>query len=164
MAWKDWHGQHMAAPIRPTDDDARALAHELLERASHAALGVIDPENGAPFVSRVAISADGPDVLLLISTLSQHTTALDHDPRASLLIGEPGAKGDPLTHPRLTLQGQVVAVDKEDQRPLWLVRHPKSALYFDFADFRMMQLRADRMFLNGGFGKAFVLTRDDLIR
>jgi len=152
----------MTDPIRPTDDEARALARGLMHDARHAALGVTDPETGLPFVSRVAVGHDGPDMLLLVSTLSAHTRALDASPGASLLLGEPGPKGDPLTHPRLTLQGRVERADKAALKGAWLRDHPKTALYYDFADFRMMRLVASRIFLNGGFGKAFELTRDDL--
>lgn len=152
----------MTDPIRPTDDEARALACSLLRNARHAALGVIDPETGLPFVSRVAVGHDGSDALVLISSLSSHTRALDADPGASLLLGEPGTKGDPLTHPRLTLQGRVEPTDKAPLKEAWLRDHPKSALYYDFADFRMMRLVASRVFLNGGFGKAYELSRDDL--
>ena len=42
-------------PIRPTDDDARALARALLSGARHAALAVLHPDTGAPFVSRIAL-------------------------------------------------------------------------------------------------------------
>ncbi|MBM1221482.1 pyridoxamine 5-phosphate oxidase [Ponticoccus sp. SC2-23] len=152
----------MTDPIRPTDDEARALARGLLRDARHAALGVTDPETGLPFVSRVAVGHDGPDALLLISSLSGHTRALDADPGASLLLGEPGPKGDPLTHPRLTLQGRVTPADKATLKDAWLRDHPKTALYYDFADFRMMRLVASRVFLNGGFGKAYEMTREDL--
>ena len=41
--------------------------------------------------------------LTLISDLSDHTRALKADPRCSILVGEPGPRGDPLTHPRMTL-------------------------------------------------------------
>lgn len=152
----------MTDPIRPTDDAARALARDLLRGARHGALGVTDPDTGLPFVSRVAVGHDGPDAVLLLSSLSAHTRALDALPGASLLLGEPGPKGDPLTYPRLTLQGRVEPADKSALRDGWLRDHPKTALYYDFADFRMMRLVATRVFLNGGFGKAHELTRADL--
>jgi len=52
------------SPILPTDDAARALAHRLLRSASHAALGVIHPDTGAPFVSRIAfaLAEDAHDI------------------------------------------------------------------------------------------------------
>lgn len=152
----------MTDPIRPTDDAARQLARTLLHDARHGALGVVDPQTNLPLVSRVAVGRDGPDPLLLISALSRHTGALDAAPGASLLLGEPGAKGDPLTHPRLTIQGRVRQADKAALRDAWLRDHPKTALYYDFTDFRLLRLEVIRAMLNAGFGKAYDLMREDL--
>lgn len=152
-------------PIRPTDDEARALARRLLAEARIAALAVLDG-SGFPFVSRIAIGRDAAGVpLTLVSDLSQHSRALRADPRASLLLGEAGGKGDPLTHPRLTLQARAEATAAEERSGLaarWLEDHPKAKLYIDFADFRFLRFRVEAAFLNGGFGKAFRLTPDEL--
>ena len=88
--------------------------------------------------------------------------ALRADPRCSLLLGEPGPRGDPLAHPRLTLLGRVQAADKARLRAPWLAAHPKSALYYDFADFALLRVLVDAAHLNGGFGQAFRLTPSDL--
>ena len=149
-------------PIRPTDDEARALARRLLTEARHGALGVIDPETHGPFVTRIAVGWDGEAALALVSTLAQHTRALQADPAVSLMVGEPGPKGDPLTHPRLTLLAHAEPADKAAHRERWLAQHPKSTLYYDFADFLMVRLRVRSAFLNGGFGKAFRLVPEDL--
>jgi hypothetical protein len=155
-------------PIRPTDDDARALARGLLADARYAALAVLHPDTGAPFVSRVALgqAPDGAPVTL-ISTLSLHTRALQADPRAAILVGEPGPKGDPLTHPRLTVQGRACFIDRADPthaeiRERYLADHPKSKLYVDFADFSFVVFEVEGAALNGGFGKAYNLTPEDL--
>ena len=89
-------------PIRPTDDKARALARSLMRAARHAALGILHPETGAPFVSRVAFALDQDgQPISLMSTLSLHTRALQSNPACCLLIGEPPLKGDPLAFARL---------------------------------------------------------------
>jgi putative heme iron utilization protein len=150
-------------PIRPTDDEARALARRLLAEARHGALGVTLPETRSPFVTRVAVGWDGTAALVLVSTLAQHTRALLADPACSLLVGEPGPKGDPLTHPRLTLQARAEPCDKAPRREAWLAQHPKAALYYDFPDFLMLRLVPASAFLNGGFGRAFRLTPEDLL-
>jgi putative heme iron utilization protein len=61
-------------PVRPTDDDARALARSLIEGARFGALGVTDPDTAHPMVTRIAV-VPGPDgaPLTLISSLSSHT-------------------------------------------------------------------------------------------
>lgn len=151
-------------PIRPTDAEARSLARDLIAHARFAALGVIDPDTGAPMVTRVAL-VPGPDgaPMTLISTLSAHTGALRSDPRCSLLIGEPGAKGDPLTHPRLTLQAKAEQADKAALKAHYLGLYPKATLYYDFEDFGLMRFTPLMGHLNGGFGKAYRLTPADLL-
>ena len=156
----------MTNPIRPTDPDARALAQTLLAQARHAALGVLT--DGAPLVTRISFVRlpQGPAVTL-VSDLSQHTQALRADPRCSVLVGEPGAKGDPLTHPRLTLQATAQFIAHGDDgfavlRGPYLDAYPKAKLYIDFADFSFVRFEIEGAFLNGGFGKAFVLTAQDL--
>lgn len=149
-------------PIRPTTEEARALARRLLEEARHGALGVLDPESGGPLVTRVAVGWDGAAALILVSTLSAHTRALLADPACSLLVGEPGPKGDPLTHPRLSLLARAEPADKAAARGAWLARHPKAALYYDFADFLLLRLVPSGAHLNGGFGQAYRLSPQDL--
>jgi hypothetical protein len=150
-------------PINPTDDAARALAHRLVAEARFGALAVLDPEGPAPLVSRVAVAAPGGVPLILVSDLSLHTRALHTDPVCSILLGEPGPKGDPLTHPRLTWVARAEPVEKAAHRDAWLARHPKSALYVDFADFRMLRLAPVQGLLNGGFGNAYRLTPADMV-
>lgn len=155
-------------PIRETDDEARALARELIDAARFGALGVRDPETGAPMVSRVAVATDpGGRPVSLVSDLSHHTVALKADPVCSLLVGEPAAKGDPLTHPRLTLQARARflrhgADGHAELRARYLTQHPKAQLYIDFADFSFALLDVTEAHLNGGFGKAYRLTPADL--
>ena len=158
----------MASPIRPTDDAARALAREIIADARFGALGTIDPESGRPMVSRIAC-VPGPDgmPLALVSDLAAHTQALKRDPGCSILLGEPGERGDPLTHPRLTLIGRARFVRHGEEGHAALATHylgkqPKAKLYIGFADFALMTMDIEGAHLNGGFGKAFVLTADDL--
>lgn len=156
------------SPIRPTDDEARALARELIDRSSFGALGVMDPNTGAPFVSRIAVGTDATGrPVSLVSDLSTHTRALKANPACSLLVGEPGQRGDPLTHARLTLQATASFLRKDEVgygalRQRWLSGHRKSKLYVDFLDFSFVVFEIEAAYLNGGFGKAFVLTRSDL--
>ncbi|MEL6120865.1 MAG: pyridoxamine 5-phosphate oxidase [Pseudomonadota bacterium] len=155
-------------PIRPTDDDARNLGRDLIVAARFGAIAVTDPETQSPAVTRIAVGTtpDGTPVTL-ISDLSSHTTALRANTRCSLLLGEPGPKGDPLTHPRITLDCQASFLMKgedgyDDMRDHYLISHPKSKLYIDFLDFNFVIFDILDARLNGGFGKAFRLSADDL--
>lgn len=155
-------------PIRATDAEARRLARALIAAARFGALGVIDPESGAPMVSRIAMATTARGApMSLVSDLSDHTTALRAAPLCSLLLGEPGPKGDPLTHPRITLQCTARfmrhgAPDHATLRHRYLSQHPKAQLYIDFADFSfvLFEVRAARLI--GGFGKAYRPTPQDL--
>ncbi len=156
------------SPIRPTDDEARALARRLIDEATFGSIAVLQPATGAPMVSRVAVGTDAGGVpVTLISDLSQHTQALKAHPVCSLLVGEPGDRGDPLTHPRLTIQARAAFLrhgepGHTELRARYLTSHPKAKLYIDFADFAFARLVPEAAYLNGGFGKAFNLTPDDL--
>lgn len=155
-------------PIRETDPEARALALSLIKTARFGSLGVIDPQTATPMVSRVAVGTDpSGHPVTLISELSFHTKALKENPKCSLLLGEPGPKGDPLTHPRITLQATALFVSQGDDdygvlRQHYIQSHPKAKLYIDFADFRFAVLQVSKAHLNGGFGKAYVLRPEDL--
>ncbi|MCR9124742.1 MAG: pyridoxamine 5'-phosphate oxidase family protein [Rhodobacteraceae bacterium] len=158
----------MTNPIRPTDEAARQMATDLLRGATTAALGVIEPD-GQPMVSRIAFGLDRAGIpLTLVSQLSRHTAALLHPgARCSLLVGEPGKRGDPLTHPRLTVQAQPRicprdAPEYEELAAHWLSHNPKAKLYIGFADFMFVRFDASVGHLNGGFGKAFTLAPADM--
>ena len=157
----------MTDPIRPTDDAARQLARDLLDSARFAALAVVLAD-GAPMVTRVAFGrAPEGTPLTLISDLAPHTGALRANPACSLLVGEPGPKGDPLTHPRLTLQAHARFTGKGDAghdalAAHYLRDHPKARLYIGFADFAFALFSVQAGHLNGGFGKAFRLTAADM--
>lgn len=154
--------------MRPVDDEARTLARRLLGEARHAALGVIDVDSGAPMVTRIALAQSRTGMpMTLISELAGHTAALRARPECSLLVGEPGARGDPLTHPRLTLQARACFVPRDgekhaDLRARFLEQRPKAALYADFADFHLVLFMPREAFLNGGFGKAWRLSPTDV--
>ncbi|MEM8789287.1 MAG: DUF2470 domain-containing protein [Pseudomonadota bacterium] len=151
--------------LQPVDDDARRRAAGLIRSARMGALAALEPGTGTPLASRVSVATamDGRPVFL-ISRLSAHFGALEADPRASVLLGEAGA-GDPLAHPRITVTGRAEMLappERDTIRARFLARHPKAALYADFADFAFWALRPDRASLNGGFGRAYALSAADI--
>lgn len=155
-------------PFQPVDDAARCLTRQLLDEATHAALAVLQPGSALPSVTRIALACDAEgQPVSLISTLAAHTQSLQVNPACALLIGEPGDKGDPLTHPRLTLHAaaRFVARDSDDHHALrahYLALRPKARLYADFADFSFVRFQISDGLLNGGFGKAYRLSPRDL--
>lgn len=157
--------------LLPVDAAARRQARGLLRPARHGALATLDPADGTPLATRTGLACDidGAPVFLT-STLSAHTQALLADPRCSLLLGEPG-KGDPLAHPRITVTGRAERIGTEGRdgetrarlRRRYLARHPKAELYVDFPDFSFWRLDVARASLNGGFGRAYAMTPEDLL-
>ncbi|WP_141693175.1 HugZ family protein [Thioclava sp. SK-1] len=155
-------------PLTATDDEARALAAQLIDRARFGSLGTLDPDTGHPQVTRIALGP-GPQggLWTLISGLATHAKALQADPRAGLLLGDVAPKGDPLFHPRLSLRVTAHWLDPMDAmapslRDRWLADHPKSKLYIDLPDFSFIELRPVDANLNGGFGRSWHLTDQDL--
>jgi len=154
--------------FRPADDEARGMARRLVSTARYGALAVILPNSGEPFASRTAVAADiDRTPVILVSTLSTHSDGLDDGAAVSLLLGEPG-RGDPLAHPRITLQCMPRQMARDDRRHAalrarFLRRHPKSALYVDFGDFAFFRLEPRAASLNAGFGKAYRLTPEDFL-
>lgn len=152
--------------LQPVDDDARAQAGRLMRLAAHGSLAVLEPMTGHPLASRVSLATEVSGApVFLISQLSAHFGALEADPRASLLVGEPG-RGDPLAHARITVIGRaekLADAARAAARDRFLRRHPKAALYADFADFAFWRLTPERASLNGGFGRAYALAASDLL-
>jgi len=153
--------------IRTTDDDARALARQLMRATAVASLGTL-LQDGSPLasLSSVATDMDGSPVLL-VSRLSGHTANLLADARCSLLFAR-GGKGDPLAHPRISVAARARPVERDGAegrriKRRFLARQPKAQLYVDFPDFLFMRMDVLGASLNGGFGKAYELTPADLL-
>jgi putative heme iron utilization protein len=153
-------------PIRPTDDEARALARHLLADMRHAALGSLDPDTGTPLVTRIAVQIDEGGVpVALLSGLAAHTRAILADPRVGLLVTDDSAtKGDAMTHARLSILARAEQVPATPaMREAWLAQDPKAKVYIDLPDFRFWKLVPLSGLLNGGFGRAFKLSPEDMI-
>ncbi|MDB5661330.1 MAG: pyridoxamine 5-phosphate oxidase [Cypionkella sp.] len=153
--------------VADADLEARRLALSLMQ-AKHAALAWTDPQSQTPGISRIAYGLDESGIpIALISGLAPHTQALRANPACALMLGEPGDKGDPLTHPRLMIRAHAEFVAADDParpalRAHWLKGHPKTTLYVDLPDFAFVRLVPQSALLNAGFGKAFSLTPQDL--
>lgn len=154
-------------PTLPVDDEARRLARRLMRTARSGTLATNDHGSGTPFASLVSVATDlDGSPLILTSQLSVHTRLLEADPRCSLLLSAVG-KGDPLAHPRLTLIATAQRLERASEetrqvRRRYLTQHPKAALYADFPDFSFWRLDVSSASLNGGFGRAYRMTREDL--
>ena len=145
--------------------DHKAEARSLLA-LSRGSLGTLTERDGQryPFVSLVlpAQSAHG-DLILLLSDLSDHAKNLQRDPRASLLMDGTLELREPLTGPRLTLLGEVLAsADPEADKARYLEVHPEAAVYAGFGDFKLYRFRISEGLFVAGFGRIFRLNPEEL--
>jgi putative heme iron utilization protein len=93
--------------------------------------------------------------IFLISTMAMHTQNLQADPRASLLVTQADASGDPLGASRVTLVGNALTIPKPEvpeARQLYLERYANSKYWVDFEDFSFYRMDVLDVYYVGGFG------------
>lgn len=160
-----------AGPPRPPDapsvpeptfaERARTLAY-LGRAGSLATLSRRHP--GHPFASIMPYALDPEGrPLFLISAMAMHTQNLEGDPRASLLIAQPGWTGDPLAAARLTLMGSARRVPEAEAagaRRAYLARHERARYWADFEDFGLWRLEIADLYFVGGFAAMDWVTAD----
>jgi putative heme iron utilization protein len=140
----------------------------LLRGQRWGCLGTRDEQ--APYVSWVAFVAedDFSGVILHLSHLAKHTRNLEAEPSVSLALSEPDdGQCDPQQLARLTLQGQIEPIDREDERylrlkALYLARLPDAEMMFEFGDFSLyrFELRSGRYV--EGFASSHAITPEKL--
>jgi heme iron utilization protein len=141
-----------------------SVARRLMRLARTAALATLSPETGAPLSTLVGVASDEDGApLLLLSSLAAHSKNLANDARASILIGAPALRGDPLNVARVTLNGRLERADTARRRERYLQRNPKSKLMMGLRDFQIFRLDIATVHYNGGFGLAGPMTRDDVL-
>lgn len=108
---------------------------------------------GYPFGSVMPYAADSSGrPIFFISTMAMHTQNLQQDPRASLLITQPEADGDPLGAARVTLAGTTAEVPAAEVRELYLSRYENARYWQDYTDFGYRRLEVTGVYYIGGFG------------
>lgn len=135
-----------------------AAARALLRSLDRASLGTLmrpgTPDAGAPYTSLVMIALDhDASPLLLISQLADHTQNLLANPAVSLLFDGTGGLDEPLTGPRVTVQGVARKTDEARHRARYVARHPGAAMYAGFKDFAFWRVTVTRAHLVAGFGR-----------
>ncbi len=111
---------------------------------------------GFPFGSVMPYALDANRrPIFLISSMAMHTQNLQADPRASLLVTQPDASGDPLGASRVTVIGNVLTIPKPevpDARTLYLEHYANSKYWVDFEDFSFYRMDVLDVYYVGGFG------------
>jgi heme iron utilization protein len=111
---------------------------------------------GFPFASIMPYGLEaGGQPTFLISSMAMHTQNLAADPRASLLVAQPGWNEDPLAGARATLIGEVRRSDaatSTTMREEYLARHPNARYWVDFDDFAFYAMELVDLYYVAGFG------------
>lgn len=151
-----------ATPEPPFAERARTLVH--LGRAGTLATQS-RRQPGFPFASVAPYGLDPAGrPTFLISTMAMHTQNLTADPRASLLVTQPGWTEDPLAGARVTLLGPVTPVPEADVptvRADYLARHENARYWVDFDDFAFHRQEVVDLYFVAGFGAMGWIDPDD---
>jgi len=102
--------------------------------------------------------------VFFISSMAMHTQNLLQDPRASLLITQPGVSGERLDAARVTLIGTAAEVPAAEVRELYLSRYENAKLWQDFTDFAYYRLEVTGVYFVGGFGVVGWIAAEDYER
>ena len=140
----------------PPEPSYAERARTLVHLARSGALSTLSRRQpGHPFGSVMPYAPDDRGApLLLISSMAMHTQNLEVDPRASLLVTQPGWTDDPLAGGRVTLVGRALRVPEPERtaaRERYLVRQPRAAYWVDFEDFSFWRLEVSDVYFVGGF-------------
>jgi heme iron utilization protein len=149
--------QHAGPGITQPQLPEPSLAERARTLASLGRIGSLSTHSkklsGFPFGSMMPYAADelGRPVFF-ISSMAMHTQNLREDARASLLITQPDAAGDPLGAARLTLAGTAGEVDAAEVRELYLSRYANARAWQEYTDFAYFRLEISGVYFIGGFG------------
>ncbi|MBL8834560.1 MAG: DUF2470 domain-containing protein [Rhodospirillales bacterium] len=140
------------------EPDPLALARHVARGCDRAVLAAVardgTPEAGAPYSSLVQVAFDHDAApILLISTLAEHTKNLLVDPRCSLLFDGTAGLAEPLTGPRVSLQGTARQTGDARLAERYLARFPGARMYAGFKDFAFWKVVPARAHLVAGFGR-----------
>ena len=132
---------------------ARA-ARQLLRAHRYGALCTLSKKfDGHPFgsIAPYLVDHDG-SLLILISTLAEHTKNIQHDPRVSLITHN---QEDPhiQTQGRITVVGEADLVAEREQAGKRYLRYfPEAQTYFAMHDFSFYRIVPRALRYIGGFG------------
>jgi hypothetical protein len=138
-------------------------ARLLLRAHRYGALCTLSKKfDGHPFgsITPYLVDHDG-SLLILISTLAEHTKNILHDPRVSLITHD---QRDPhiQTQGRVTVVGNARLEPNRDQAGLRYLRYfPEAQTYFAMHDFSFYRIKPIAIRYIGGFGKIHWVNMED---
>lgn len=146
-----------------------ALAH-LIRSSRIAALGTL--HEGEPNLAMVAyaLASDFSAFYIHVSRLGKHTGDMENDPHVSLLITETDdGRADPQTLVRLSIRGRAEVLPRSNPgyaqiKSIYLARFPEAEPLFSLGDFNIWKITPKGGRFIAGFGRAFNLVPEALIK
>ena len=140
-------------------------ARQMLRAHRYGALCTLSKKfDGHPFgsITPYLVDHDG-SLLILISTLAEHTKNIQHDPRLSLITHNQES-------PHIQTQGRITVVgtaqivtDKDKADTRYLRYFPEAQSYFDMHDFSFYRIMPQSLRYIGGFGKIHWIEADSYL-
>lgn len=140
-------------------------ARQMLRAHRYGALCTLSKKfDGHPFgsITPYLVDHDG-SLLILISTLAEHTKNIQHDPRVSLITHNQ-------ENPQIQTQGRITVVgtaqiimDKDKAGRRYLRYFPEAQSYFDMHDFSFYRIMPQSLRYIGGFGKIHWVEADSYL-
>jgi putative heme iron utilization protein len=97
--------------------------------------------------------------------MAMHTKNVLADPHATLLIVQAAGDGNPLGAGRISLMGEVLPVENQQERAEveagYVERNPSARNYLQFDDFRFFKLHLVDIYFVGGFGVMGWITAEE---
>ena len=152
------------------DSASEQTLARLIRDTRIAALGTI--HEGEPNLAMVAVAFEDDFSMFYIhvSKLGKHTGDMEKDTHVSLLLIEADdQRADPQTLARVSLQGLAEMLPKTDPgygrvKKIYLERFPEAEQLFSLGDFNIWRIRPTGGRFVAGFGKAFNLVLEALIK
>jgi heme iron utilization protein len=152
------------------DEQSEQTLARLIRETRVAALGTL--HEGEPNLAMVAYSfADDFSAFYIhVSRLGKHTADMESNPRVSLLITETDDhRADPQTLARVSLRGMAEILprthpDYAQVKQNYLERFPESEQLFSLGDFNFWKITPKGGRFVAGFGRAFNLVVEGLIK
>jgi len=129
-------------------------ARQLLHAHRYGVLSTLSKKwDGYPFGSITPYLTDHDgSLLILISSIAEHTKNIQHDPRVSLIAHDQNS-AQIQTQGRITVLGDVQAADKDAAGKRYLRYFPEAHTYFAMHDFAFYRIVPKAIRYIGGFGK-----------
>ncbi len=152
------------------DEQSEQTLARLIRETRIAALGTL--HDGEPNLAMVAYSfaEDFSAFYIHVSKLGKHTTDMEADPRVSLLITETDDhRLDPQTLARISIRGTAEIFPRIDSsyaqvKQNYLERFPEAEQLFSLGDFNIWKITPKGVRFVAGFGRAFNLVPEALIK